>query len=128
MKKFLIDTHSFLWYLDGNKNLSAFAINEITNANNTIYISIASIWELGIKLSLGKLKLDGSIEDLKNEIIKNNFEILPLDFEHIIELTKLEHHHKDPFDRILISQAAVEKLIVISKDANFKYYRNIEVF
>lgn len=71
--------------------------------------------------------MEVELEEIKNEIIKNEFEILSLDFEHILELTKLESYHKDPFDRILISQAISEKLIIISKDSNFKYYQNLEI-
>jgi PIN domain nuclease of toxin-antitoxin system len=74
-----------------------------------------------------KLKLSVNLEEVKTEIVKNNFEILPLDFEHIIELTNLEQIHKDPFDRIIISQAISEKCTIISKDSNFDFYNNVNV-
>ncbi|MDO8968309.1 type II toxin-antitoxin system VapC family toxin [Algoriphagus sp.] len=79
----LLDTHTFLWFLEGSQNLSSSAKTAIQNQNNTSFISIASIWEIAIKLGLGKLKLDTGLDELKSEILKNGFEILPLDFEHI---------------------------------------------
>jgi PIN domain nuclease of toxin-antitoxin system len=78
-------------------------------------------------MNLGKLRLDIKLEDLKEEILKNNFEILPLDFEHIIGLSKLEEIHKDPFDRIIISQAISENLTIVSKDSNFSLYKNVKL-
>jgi len=124
---FLLDTHTFLWFLEGNRNLSKNARITIENSNNTNFISIASLWEVAIKMSLGKLKLDIKLEELKSEILKNNFEILPLDFEHIIELSNLEYMHKDPFDRIIISQAISEKYTIISKDLNFGLYTKVKL-
>ena len=86
---YLLDTHTFLWFLEGNNNLSEKARISIENTKNIKFISIASIWEVAIKLNLGKLKLDIKLEELKEEILKNNFEILPLDFEHIIDQLEL---------------------------------------
>ena len=125
---YLLDTHTFLWFLDGNTNLSKKARSAIENSDNTNFISIASIWEIAIKMSLGKLKLDVKVEDLKTEIVKSNFEILPLDFEHIIELSRLEEIHKDPFDRIIISQAISEIHTIISKDSNFGLYKKLKLY
>ena len=122
---YLLDTHTFLWFLEGNENLSQKATAAIESSKNNSFISIASIWEVAIKMSLKKLTLDVKLEDLKQEILTNNFEILPLDFEHILELYKLEEIHKDPFDRIIISQAISEKFTIISKDSNFGLYRNV---
>lgn len=125
---YLLDTHAFLWFLDGNANLSKNARSTIEKSDNNNFISIASIWEIAIKKSLGKLSLDIKIEDFKSEIIKNNFEILHLDFEHIIELSKLEGVHKDPFDRIIISQAIAEKYTIITKDINFGFYNQVKIY
>lgn len=123
----LLDTHTFLWFLEGNKDLSVKARTSIESLENVKFISIASIWEVAIKLNLGKLKLDVGLQGLKNELLKNNFEILPLDFEHISSLTKLEDIHKDPFDRIIISQAITENLTLISADANFSAYKSLKL-
>jgi len=124
---YLLDTHTFLWYLEGNKSLSKKVKEIIDNPKNKSYISIASIWEMGIKISLDKLQLGISLEDLKQELITNEIEILPLDFDHIIELQHLHYHHRDPFDRILISQAKCEKLKILSKDKSFKLYKQVKV-
>ena len=125
---YLLDTHTFLWFLEGSKRLSKKTKDIIVNPKNKTFISIASIWEMGIKLSLDKLELDLSLEELKQELIRNEIEILPLDFDHIITLSKLEYHHRDPFDRILISQAKSEKLTILSKDSHFKMYKQVKVF
>lgn len=127
MKNFILDTHTFLWYLSGDELLSKKAKLLIEDTDNLKFISIASIWEIFIKLNLKRLKLDVSLENLKNEITLNGFEILPLDFEHIITLSSLENHHKDPFDRIIIAQAIYEGFGIISKDNNFEYYKKIKV-
>ena len=127
MKHFILDTHTFLWYLSGDEMLSKKAKSLIEDTNNSKFISIASIWEISIKLNLKKLKLGVSLENLKNEITLNGFEILPLDFEHIIKLSSLENHHKDPFDRIIIAQAIYEGFEIISKDNNFEKYKEIKV-
>jgi PIN domain nuclease of toxin-antitoxin system len=79
MMSYLLDTHTFLWFLEGHENLSLSAKSIIEDPKNKSYISIASIWEIAIKINLGKLQLTIGLEDLKNEIIKNEFEILPLD-------------------------------------------------
>lgn len=124
---YLLDTHTFLWFLEGNENLSDDARFAIENPENNSFISIASIWEIAIKLNLGKLRLDIKLEELKSEILRNDFEILPLDFEHIIGLSNLEAIHKDPFDRIIISQAIYEKCTIISRDLNFNLYKNLDL-
>lgn len=78
-------------------------------------------------MNLGKLRLDIKLDELKLEIIKSGFEILPLDFEHIIGHSNLEPIHRDPFDKIIISQAISEKCTVISRDSNFNHYTNLQV-
>ena len=125
--RYLLDTHAFLWFFSGSDNLSGKAKTEIGNPNHKVYISIASIWEIAIKMSLGKLQLDFRLDQLKTEIFKNQIGILPLHFDHIISLTDLEHLHKDPFDRILICQAKGEKLTIISRDKHFKRYKKVRI-
>lgn len=125
--QYLLDTHTFLWFLNGDSQLSEQARVNIENPQNFNFISIASIWEISIKLSLGKLSLDLTLEELVKEIIKNNFEILPINIDHILQLSKLENHHKDPFDRILISQALCENFEIISKDINFALYPQLKI-
>lgn len=123
---FLLDTHAFLWFINGDAKLSEKAKQEIENPGNANYISIASFWEVAIKLGLKKIELGFPYQELKEQAIINNFVILPLAFDHTHQLTKLPVHHRDPFDRIIISQAIYEQLTVISKDPNFSFY-NIQI-
>ncbi|MDP2412815.1 type II toxin-antitoxin system VapC family toxin [Daejeonella sp.] len=119
---YLLDTHTFLWFINGSEELSDKAKSAIENIKNTKFISIASFWEIAIKSSLGKLKLDIPFQELKFLAINNGFEILPLTFEHTNRLVNLDFHHKDPFDRLIIAQAITDKLTIIGKDRNFAPY------
>jgi PIN domain nuclease of toxin-antitoxin system len=118
----LLDTHAFLWFLDGNSELSNQAKAVIENTECEKYVSIASFWEIAIKSSLGKLTLDVPFAELKAEVVKNNFQILPITFQDTLRLTTLHFHHRDPFDRIIISQAKENNLTLISCDDNFQQY------
>ena len=120
--KILLDTHTFLWFLDGNSDLSKQARTLIENPEHEKYISIASFWEIAIKNSLGKLTLDIPFAELKTEAIKNSFQILPITFEDTLQLGTLPFHHRDPFDRIIISQAKENNLMLMSCDSNFSLY------
>jgi len=120
--KILLDTHTFLWFLAGASELSKQARAHIENPENEKYISIASFWEISIKNSLGKLTLDIPFIELKTEAIKNNFQILPISFEDTLQLNTLPFHHRDPFDRIIISQAKENNLTLLSCDNNFGQY------
>ena len=117
--EYLLDTHSFLWFINGDEQLSGKAKNAIADPDAIKYISIASFWEIAIKVNLGKLSLDMAYQDLRQQVVANGFEILPITFEHTIELLSLDLHHRDPFDRLIIAQALSENLVVISKDGNF---------
>ena len=119
----LLDTHAFLWFLGGNPELSERARTLIEDTQNEIYISIASFWEIAIKNSLGKLTLDVPFVELKTEAIKNSFQILPITFEDTLQLNTLPFHHRDPFDRIIISQAKENNLTLLSCDNNFAQYK-----
>ena len=94
----------------------------IESQENEIYISIASFWEIAIKNGLGKLTLDVSFAELKTEAIKNSFQILPITFEDTLKLNNLPFYHRDPFDRIIISQAKENNLMLVSCDSNFNLY------
>jgi PIN domain nuclease of toxin-antitoxin system len=120
--KILLDTHTFLWFLAGASELSKQARTLIENLQYEKYISIASFWEISIKNSLGKLTLDVPFVELKTEAIKNNFQILPISFEDTLQLNTLPFHHRDPFDRIIISQAKENNLTLLSRDCNFGQY------
>jgi PIN domain nuclease of toxin-antitoxin system len=122
MTNYLLDTHTFLWFIDGDDSLSDRVIKQIKNVENQCYISIASIWEISIKMSLKKLEIAAGFNTISKFCDKNDIEVLPVTFEHILELNKLDLHHRDPFDRIIIAQGIAEELTVLSKDGNFKHY------
>jgi PIN domain nuclease of toxin-antitoxin system len=85
-----------------------------------------SIWEIAIKLSLGKIDVRGGLDEISKIMRRYELELLPITFEHLQKLMTLDFHHRDPFDRIIISQGLVEKLEVVTKDENFPYY-NIKI-
>ena len=122
----LIDTQIFIWFVENDNQLPVSISKELESSKNSIIISIASLWEMAIKISLGKLQLNCSIEKMIDLLYKNGFEILPILPEHIIKLSTLEYYHRDPFDRIIISQGLFENLTIITKDENFSKY-NIKV-
>lgn len=119
---YLLDTHAFLWFLNGSDQLSKEAQKAIENTSDLKYISTVSFWEMAIKISLKKLELSTAYKELLVQTIKNGFEILPLTFDHSVKVMNLEFYHRDPFDRMLISQAITEKLTIISKDKHFENY------
>jgi len=119
---YLLDTHAFLWFINGSTDLSTRAKDIIKNSENTMYLSIVNFWEIAIKLNLEKITIDMSFDELKEEADKNNFQMLPIQYEDIRILTTLESCHKDPFDRILIAQAIQNNLTMITKDSNFAAY------
>jgi PIN domain nuclease of toxin-antitoxin system len=121
--KELLDTHTFLWYVKGDLQLSSAAKELLEDNLTDKYISLASIWELAIKISLNKLKLTKKLGVFISEYIHvNNFYLLDIKIEHIDLLSDLPFHHKDPFDRLLISQSIIENLPIISKDSLFDFY------
>ncbi len=122
----LIDTHVLLWYLIDDSQLSFTSIQKIENPSNTNYVSIASLWEIAIKINIGKLDLHIPFKKLEKEVLQNNFKILPIEFKHTIQLSKLDQNHRDPFDRILISQALVENFTIITKDNAFSQYKGLK--
>lgn len=118
---FILDTHTLIWFLNGDKQLSKSARAAIEKESNDKYVSVASLWEMAIKISLKKLEFT-AFPDLANMIAENGFEILPITFEHTLKLAELDFIHGDPFDRILIAQCIVEHLAIISKDSNIEKY------
>ena len=121
----LLDTHTFIWYINGDKKLSAKVKKNITNIKNTCFISIASIWEIAIKHANGKLDLKSGFSNIAEFLEDNEIQILPITFEHVQELLKLEYHHRDPFDRIIIAQSIAESLTIATRDEQFDQYKVI---
>jgi PIN domain nuclease of toxin-antitoxin system len=120
--QYLIDTHTFIWFVNGDDSLSAKSKKIIANTDNKCYLSIASVWEIAIKISLKKLSLKSSFDKLSEILSENEIELLPVSLQHIQQLINLPFHHRDPFDRIIIAQSKVEKLVLISKDEAFADY------
>ncbi len=121
--KFLLDTHTFLWFIEGNLNLSSAARNLIEDRENQRFISVASLWEMSIKVSIGKLELAITfIELVERQVYGNAIELLEIQPGHLDELAKLTFHHKDPFDRLIIAQSLAEHIPVVTKDSAFGNY------
>jgi PIN domain nuclease of toxin-antitoxin system len=120
--KYLLDTHTFIWFLEGSDRLPSKLVEIIRDLNNDCYVSIASLWELSIKISSGKLELQTEFKDLENSIDILSLKILPVSFTEINQVFMLEFHHRDPFDRMIIAQSITEDLTIISKDKNFSLY------
>lgn len=119
---FLIDTHALIWHIRGAKKLGKNVISVIEDTENTVYVSKASLWEMAIKISLGKLEISIPFEELEVYLEENEFLVLDYNFEHLKTLLILPFHHSDPFDRLIISQAITDGLSIITHDAAFNNY------
>ncbi len=124
MQHNLLDTHTLIWYINGDVEISQNAITAIETNGAMNFISIASLWEIAIKISLGKLELKTPFNQLGRQIEENGFEVLPITFEDTLTLSTLPFHHKDPFDRIIIVQGFNNGLAIISKDKNIDLYNS----
>ncbi|GGH54227.1 twitching motility protein PilT [Dyadobacter endophyticus] len=120
--QYMLDTHTLLWFLEGNPTLSKEARNIIEETGSRKYVSIASIWEIAIKVSLEKLKLAKSLEDFLFDLSQSNITILPIKLSHTLRLSKLDFFHRDPFDRLIIAQSIEENYEVLTRDSNFSSY------
>lgn len=119
----LLDTHSLIWFIGGDTQLGVDARQLIDDEENQIYISIASLWEMAIKFSIGKLNLEQPFEEMFPEQLEiNSIEILGITIDHLKAAASLPFHHRDPFDRLIIAQAQVEGLPIISADNIFDDY------
>lgn len=121
--KLLLDTQAFLWAILEDPHLSKTAKKLFLSQENQLFISLASIWEMAIKVSIGKLELKQSLQPfLLEQLAQNQISILNIAFRHIMKVTTLSFNHRDPFDRLLIAQAQVENLPVLSNDTVFDSY------
>jgi len=121
--RLLLDTHSFLWFIGGSLSLSPKARALIEDADNQPFLSMASLWEMAIKLSIGRLSLGQPFETLIPEQMKlNGIELLQIEMPHIVAVASLPFHHRDPFDRLLVAQAIVEQMPIVSGDPAFDLY------
>ena len=121
--RLLLDTQAFLWFSIDAPELSQRAKSLVEDPDNERFLSIASVWELGIKSSLGKLQLPGPLPAFINQqLIINMTSLLPIEIDDIAHVVKLPRHHRDPFDRLLIAQAVTRQLIVVSSDRQYDAY------
>lgn len=123
MTAVLLDTHAMLWFFWDDPQLTVSAKAVIEDADNRKLVSVASCWEIAIKVGLGKLDLgEPSRSFLPREITRNNFELLPIGLAHATLVEELPSHHRDPFDRLLIAQAMSENVSLVSADVIFDQY------
>ena len=121
--KVLLDTHAFLWLVTNDDRLSENARQTFLNTENSLYFSAASLWEICIKMSLGKISLrDGWFQTIQEEMEINTIQWLPIEMAHCAEVSELPFHHRDPFDRMLIAQAIVEELKLLSRESRLSDY------
>lgn len=119
----LLDTNVFLWFISGSDRLSIKARNYIADLDNELILSVASLWEISIKTSIGKLELLRPFDQLiPAQLEENRIDVLPIELNHLSKIINLEFHHRDPFDRLIIAQSITEKIPVITSDATFAKY------
>ena len=119
----LLDTHTFIWWAGEPEKLSARALQALEDENNHLFLSFVSLWEIQIKVQLGKMKLGLPLKPwLDSQEQANAIEFLPITQHHIFELDSLPFHHKDPFDRLLIAQSIFEKITIVSADPKLSAY------
>jgi PIN domain nuclease of toxin-antitoxin system len=117
--RLLLDTHAALWWLGGDERFGSTAEQQLTDATNQVLLSAAIVWEVAIKRSLGKLEAP---DDFAPTLIRAGVLPLPINLDHAAAVEELPWHHRDPFDRLLIAQATVERAAVVSGDAAFSGY------
>ena len=121
--RLLLDTHAFIWYTTDSSRLTATGRSLIDNGENDILLSTASVWEMAIKHSIGRLTFSMPfMEFIKQQIAVNRIDILEITFDHIEVVASLPLHHRDPFDRLIIAQSMAEQIPVLSRDAFFGAY------
>jgi PIN domain nuclease of toxin-antitoxin system len=121
--KVLLDTHTFIWFIAGSPRLSAPVRAAIESAENDRFLSAASIFEMAIKISLGKLRIEEPLDQLlAREIDSNAFSLLSIEVRHVAMLASLPFHHRDPFDRLLAAQAYTDDMLLLSTDEAFDAY------
>jgi PIN domain nuclease of toxin-antitoxin system len=120
---YLLDTHTFLWFINDDETLSAYAKALIENTDNLIFLSIATLWEMAIKVSLGKLKVPMPFAAfMDTQLRDNDMKVLSISIEQLDLVASLPFHHRDPFDRLIIAQSLNERLPIIGRDTLFDVY------
>ena len=121
--RLLLDTHTFIWMDDAPSRLPQRVQRALEDIDNGLLLSLVSVWEIQIKAQLGRLNIQNSVANLvERHQESNGIELLPITLPHVLALSELPPHHGDPFDRLLISQARVEGIILVTKDENISKY------
>ncbi len=121
--RFLLDTHTFLWFVWNSPQLSAAARLLIEEPTNEIWLSVASVWEIAIKVSTGKLALTQPLDTFfAEQLARNRIRLLPLELRHAARVSTLPFHHRDPFDRLLVAQSLTDPMPLVSADAVLDAY------
>ncbi|HSD28271.1 MAG TPA: type II toxin-antitoxin system VapC family toxin [Vicinamibacteria bacterium] len=121
--RLLLDTHAFLWWVGASRELSRRARSAVGSGRNECFLSIASGWEIAIKVSLGTLKVQGALDRfLPEQLAANGFQALTIDLKHCARVAALPFHHRDPFDRLLVAQALEDGLAIVTADPVFAKY------
>lgn len=127
--RLLLDTHTFLWFIADHPSLSQRAKDLIEDGANDVYLSIASVWEMAIKVSLGKLTLGGSFGSyIPEQLHLNSIDTLSITIAHAAAVATLPLNHRDPFDRLLIAQAHIEGTPIVSADTAFDAYSIVRLW
>ncbi len=125
--KYILDTHAFIWYAIGDNQLSQKA-KDIIDSKQEKYLSIASLWEMSIKVNIGKLTFNEPFKKVIEEQIRiNNYIILPISTSHLFHLSNLDLYHRDPFDRLIICQSMIENIPIVTSDDKFNQYPNLQL-
>ncbi|MEM6260709.1 MAG: type II toxin-antitoxin system VapC family toxin [Planctomycetota bacterium] len=119
MNAYLLDTHILLWWLDDPRKLSAAAREAIAGSSNAVYVSAAAAWEIGIKKGIGRLEIP---DDLVEVVERSGIRTLPISAKHGLSVAGLPPHHTDPFDRLMVAQAAAEGLVFVTRDKDIQKY------
>jgi PIN domain nuclease of toxin-antitoxin system len=120
--RLLLDTHAFLWFVAGHARLSRRARRALEDRGAVLFLSAASVWEMAIKASLGRLSLPATAADYIAGKVRSGLQMLPVEWPHAAAVETLPFHHRDPFDRLLVAQAQIEDLAIVSGDPAFRKY------
>jgi len=122
--KLLLDTHTFLWWITDSPELSLRVRDVMRNPDNELFLSVASAWEIAIKVNLGRLHLpDRPDRFIPDQLTRNGIESFPIEMSHALHVSRLPAIHRDPFDRLIISQSVLEKMPIITRDADIAKYK-----
>jgi PIN domain nuclease of toxin-antitoxin system len=121
--RLLLDTHAFLWFVLGDARLNGAARQRIESTENVRLLSVASLWEISIKVSIGRLEITSPLAEFVTRHVKGNaIQLLSVDVSHLDLVSRLPFHHRDPFDRLIAVQSLVEKVPLLSRDSAFDDY------